>query len=224
MRQLWSLLAGSWKSQVTSSQPRPRGFPKKALGGIAAVVMAPSAARKPPGKGKTPKPDLRKRKTGKKKDEDGKPDAEPKETAEVRLVERRRARGPRTADRLFSAPASTPALTRALHARPYPASQERSARKKAAKEARKAKGESVLSEGGTRPCKICQKVRRGRASWSTAVHATKTAAAAEKASRVSFFLSAIICFSLLAAHRRPATRRDADPPSVFLLSRAAAQG
>lgn len=220
MRQLWSLLAGSWKSQVR--HPRPRGFPKKALGGIAAVVMAPSAARKPPGKGKTPKPDLRKRKTGKKKDEDGKPDAEPKETAEVRLVERRRARGPRTAERLFSAPASTPALTRALHARPYPASQERSARKKAAKEARKAKGESVLSEGGTRPCKICQKVRRGRASWSTAVH-RQTAAAAEKASRVSFFLSAIVSVSSPLT-RRPATRRDADPPSVFLLSRAAAQG
>ena len=220
MRQLWSLLAGSWKSQVR--HPRSRAFPKKAPGGIAAVVMAPSAARKPPGKGKTPKPDLRKRKTGKKKDEDGKPDAEPKETAEVRLVERRRARGPRTADRLFSAPASTPALTRALHARPYPASQERSARKKAAKEARKAKGESVLSEGGTRPCKICQKVRRGRASWSKAVH-RQTAAAAEKASLCAFFLSAIVSVSSPLT-RRPATRRDADPPSVFLLSRAAAQG
>ena len=61
---------------------------------IAAVVMAPPAARKPPGKGKTPKPDLRKRKTGKKKDEDGNPDAEPKETAEVRLVETRAAPAP----------------------------------------------------------------------------------------------------------------------------------
>ena len=58
------------------------------------VVMAPPAARKPPGKGKTPKPDLRKRKTGKKKDEDGNFDAEPKETAEVRLVETRAAPAP----------------------------------------------------------------------------------------------------------------------------------
>ena len=65
-----------------------------ALDAIAAVVMAPPAARKPPGKGKTPKPDLRKRKTGKKKDEDGNPDAEPKETAEVRLVETRAAPAP----------------------------------------------------------------------------------------------------------------------------------
>ena len=124
---------------------------------IAAVVMAPPAARNPPGKGKSPKPDLRKRKTGKKKDGNGKPDAEPKETAEVRLVETREA----PADRLFSAPASTPALTRPLHAHPCYPSQERSARKKAAKEARKTKGESLRSEGGTRSCKICQKVRRG---------------------------------------------------------------
>lgn len=56
--------------------------------------MAPPAARKPPGKGKTPKPDLRERKTGKKKDEDGNLDAEPKETAEVRLVETRAAPAP----------------------------------------------------------------------------------------------------------------------------------
>ena len=83
-----------WELEIAVRHPRPRGFPKKALGGIAAVVMAPSAARKPPGKGKTPKPDLRKRKTGKKKDEDGNPDAEPKETAEVRLVETRAAPAP----------------------------------------------------------------------------------------------------------------------------------
>jgi len=51
----------------------------------------------------------------------------------------------------------------------------------------------------------------------------QTAAAAEKASRVSFFLSAIVSVSSPLT-RRPATRRDADPPSVFLLSRAAAQG
>ena len=57
--------------------------------------MAPPAARKPPGKGKTPKPDLRERKTGKKKDEDGNlKDAAPKETAEVRLVETRAAPAP----------------------------------------------------------------------------------------------------------------------------------
>ena len=83
-----------WEPKIQVRHPRPRGFPKKALGGIAAVVMAPSAARKPPGKGKTPKPDLRKRKTGKKKDDDGNPDAEPKETAEVRLVETRAAPAP----------------------------------------------------------------------------------------------------------------------------------
>ena len=66
-----------------------------ALDEIAAVVMAPPAARKPPGKGKTPKPDLRERKTGKKKDEDGNlKDAAPKETAEVRLVETRAAPAP----------------------------------------------------------------------------------------------------------------------------------
>ena len=50
----------------------------------------------------------------------------------------------------------------------------------------------MLSEGGTRPCKICAKVRLGGASWSTA---EPPAAAA------LFFLSSF--FSLFAAHLSP---------------------
>ena len=65
-----------------------------ALDEIAAVVIGASGREEASRKGKTPKPDLRKRKTGKKKDEDGNPDAEPKETAEVRLVETRAAPAP----------------------------------------------------------------------------------------------------------------------------------
>jgi hypothetical protein len=134
-------------------------------------MAPPDPTRKPSAKGKTPKLDLRKRKTGKKKDEEDTTNDVPKETSEVRLDGVSRGRD-RTHDLsvLFSAPATVASHSDAtLH--PFlPREQERDARKKAAKSARKAKGESVLREGGTRPCKICHKVRRRRRVRVTATH------------------------------------------------------
>ena len=106
-----------------------------------------------------PKPDLRRKKSAKQR---AAAPATPKESAEVRAVAR-----PHASSRARVAPSFRAARSPRADALPaprsplasHPLAQERAARKRDAKQARKTRAEGAALEGGERACKLCREVR-----------------------------------------------------------------
>ena len=125
--------------------------PRGALSGAPAMASRAKAGG--------PKPDLRRKKSAKQR---AAAPATPKESAEVRAVAR-----PHASSRARVAPSFRAARSPRADALPaprsplasHPLAQERAARKRDAKQARKTRAEGAALEGGERACKLCREVR-----------------------------------------------------------------